>query len=94
MYELRSGMTWSNAVENDKEQKELLMYFVFYFDSGYTISIQYVNGDLIPEAVRFLLQATLPRPAVICYQEGTRTQVDALRTDSNIGLLVNYQLIQ
>ena len=35
MYELRSGMTWSKAVENDKEQAELLeMYFVFYFDSG------------------------------------------------------------
>ena len=51
MYELRSGMTWSNAVENDKEQKELReTYFVFYFDSGYTISIQYVNGDLIPKA--------------------------------------------
>ena len=64
MFGLRSGMTWSKAVENDKEQKELLMYFVFYFDSGYTISMQYVNGDLIPEAVGFC-QATLPQPAVI-----------------------------
>ena len=88
-------MTWSKAVENDKEQTELLeMYLGILFRFRYTISIQYLNGDLIPEAVRFLLQATLPRPAVICYQEGTRTQVDALRTDSNIGLLVNYQLIQ
>ena len=73
MYELRSGMTWSKAVENDKEQKELLeMNFsiLFRFRVYYFYSVREL-GFMVPK--RFDSPTRFDFSAVACYQEGTRS---------------------